>query len=208
MSSPDLLRLILVRHGEAVGNADGLFIGARDDDLTSRGEQQARTLAELLRLYKADAIYTSPLRRAFRTAELIGQALGLRPVIDQRAREQHFGALEGQPVPGWGSAAAAESARKPFSTQAPPGGEPFSDVVSRLSAFVADLDSIHRQGRIVLVSHVGPIKALLYSVLGLPLETASGFFLDPGTMSVVDWRPRRLVRSVNIPGDHESLRWL
>jgi broad specificity phosphatase PhoE len=50
---------------------------------------------------------------------------------------------------------------------------------------------------IALVSHVGPIKALLCAALGAPLATARRMFLDPGTLSVVDWGERPVVRLFN-----------
>ncbi len=62
----------------------------------------------------------------------------------------------------------------------------------------------------VLVSHMGPIKVLLCAALQLPLESAGRIFLDPATISVVDWGPDAVVRLVN---SHAHLgfakaRWL
>lgn len=49
----------------------------------------------------------------------------------------------------------------------------------------------------VLVSHMGPIKALLCAALDLPLTRSSRIFLDPATISVIDWGPQPVVRLVN-----------
>jgi broad specificity phosphatase PhoE len=63
---------------------------------------------------------------------------------------------------------------------------------------------------IVLVSHVGPIKAILCAALHVPLTTARHLFLDPATISVVDWGARPLVRLFNAHGHlgWEAARWM
>jgi probable phosphoglycerate mutase len=63
---------------------------------------------------------------------------------------------------------------------------------------------------IVLVTHVGPIKALLAAALGVPIPAARRLFLDPATISVVDWGKTPLIRLVNSHGHlgWESARWM
>ena len=70
--------------------------------------------------------------------------------------------------------------------------------------------SIHPGEWIVLVSHVGPIKALLCATLGAPLATARRMFLDPGTVTVLDWGSHPVVRLFNAHGHlgWESARWM
>jgi broad specificity phosphatase PhoE len=57
---------------------------------------------------------------------------------------------------------------------------------------------------VVLVSHVGPIKALLATVLEMPLQSSRRLFLDPGTISVVEWGAQRILRLFN---SHAHLGW-
>jgi broad specificity phosphatase PhoE len=73
-----------------------------------------------------------------------------------------------------------------------------------------DLARGHRGEWIALVSHVGPIKALLCAALGAPLASARHLFLDPGTLSVVDWGERPVVRLFNAHGHlgWEAARWM
>jgi ribonuclease H / adenosylcobalamin/alpha-ribazole phosphatase len=63
---------------------------------------------------------------------------------------------------------------------------------------------------VVLVSHVGPIKALLCSALAAPLAAARRMFLDPGTLSVVDWGESPVIRLFNAHGHlgWEAARWM
>jgi broad specificity phosphatase PhoE len=75
---------------------------------------------------------------------------------------------------------------------------------------VDDLAARHAGEWIALVTHVGPIKALLCAALGAPLSTARRMFLDPGTLSVVDWGERPVVRLFNAHGHlgWEAARWM
>jgi 2,3-bisphosphoglycerate-dependent phosphoglycerate mutase len=94
--------LVLIRHGESVWNAENLFTGWVDVDLTPRGEEEARAAGELLAA-EADldltVLHTSVLTRAIRTAELALAAAGRSwlPVRRHwRLNERHYGALQGK----------------------------------------------------------------------------------------------------------------
>jgi 2,3-bisphosphoglycerate-dependent phosphoglycerate mutase len=93
--------LILLRHGESAWNAGNLFTGWTDVDLTPRGAQQARDCGALLRAagFAPDAVHSSVLTRAVRTATLAARSAG-RPRVRIRAHwrlnERHYGALQGR----------------------------------------------------------------------------------------------------------------
>ena len=95
------MRLILVRHGESMGNAAGIYQGWNDEPLSPLGERQVRAAACALaeRVTRRDirpvALYASPLQRAWRTGVVIGQALGLTPVAHPGLREIDVGAAGG-----------------------------------------------------------------------------------------------------------------
>ncbi len=88
-----------VRHGETEANLRGVFAGRSETALTPRGEEQARQAAASLVSAGMEwsEIWSSPLRRAVRTAELIAEQLGLRVHIIDELIERDFGALEGTP---------------------------------------------------------------------------------------------------------------
>ena len=86
----------LARHGESDWNAESRFQGHSDRPLTSLGRQQAETLADELAATAAlDAIYSSPLRRAFDTAVAVGDRLGLEPVAVTDLSEVDVGGWTG-----------------------------------------------------------------------------------------------------------------
>lgn len=204
-----MTRLILVRHGETLANREFRYLGARDDLLSTTGLAQAELLAEALAILPVTAVYSSPLQRAYQTAVPIAQKHALTVQQEDDLRECSFGRWEGL-------SRAEVLARSPEDVQLlqqwerdpasqPPEGESFTDVQQRVIGLVKTLSQRHQGETIVLVSHVGPIKVLLSSALDAPLTTIFQLFLDPATISVVDWREQRpLVRLFN---SHAHLGW-
>jgi probable phosphoglycerate mutase len=205
------VRLFLARHGETAGNREMRYLGSVDQPLAPGGLEQAERLAEALAPLPLDAVYASPLRRAADTGGRIAAARGLDLRIETRLREQCFGAWEGMTrsevlerdrelLLGWEADLGT----------APPGGEALSSVQERMLALVEDFRREHAGSWIALVSHVGPIKALLCAALGAPLATARHLFLDPGTLTVIDWGERPVVRLFNAHGHlgWEAARWM
>ncbi|QBS45480.1 histidine phosphatase family protein [Nocardia sp. CS682] len=93
--------LYVVAHPESTHHVDGLVGGWYDSPLTPAGLRAATKIAEALRgaIPEQDAIevYSSDLQRAARTADIIGEQLRVRPVLDARWREKSYGAAEGKP---------------------------------------------------------------------------------------------------------------
>src|SRR5262245_34226909 len=88
-------RFLLVRHGETDWNATGRIQGHSDTPLNAVGREQARRVALRLAREPVRAVYSSDLARAFETATIIGQPLGLTVVTSARLRERQYGAWEG-----------------------------------------------------------------------------------------------------------------
>ena len=135
------MALLLLRHGEATANAQGLLLGRTDVELTERGEQQARALGDMVG--DVNRLISSPLRRARDTA----LALGLdRPIeIDERWIEVDYGEHEGRPL----SDVPAEIWRRWRSdiTYRPAGGESLADVAERVERGLRGAVRDRRRGR-------------------------------------------------------------
>lgn len=185
------MRLFVVRHGETAANREMRYIGSRDDALTERGAWQAQQLAAALMPLRLAAIYSSPLRRAYDTASAIARASDQQVVREERLLEGAMGDWEGLHR-------AEVLARSPEDAEAvrrwesdpnsgPPNGESLLSVQERVVALVHELAARHAGESIALVSHVGPIKALLCAAMDAPLTASRRMFLDPATISVVDW---------------------
>lgn len=184
------VRLLLLRHGEAEGNRELRYLGATDAPLTPLGREQALQLAHAAARLKPTAIYSSPLRRARATAEALAAVTGLPRVTEARElRESDFGAWEGLTR---AEARALDphglAAWERGEDVAPPAGESLSAVRMRVVTFAHALAKRHPDEAVALVSHVGPIKALVCAALGLPAAGAQRMWLDPASICIVEWR--------------------
>lgn len=159
--------LWFVRHGETSWNAEGRFQGHHDVSLSPQGLHQAYRVAERLAAsgYFFDGLYSSDLQRAALTAKPIAEALELEIQLDPRLREIYMGQLQGllrsdmeAQFPEFYQAVKADS----WNT-ARPGGESMADVASRVQGFMDDLP----EGRFIVVTHGGTIRAALKTVLEL-----------------------------------------
>ena len=205
-----ITRLYLVRHGETLANREYRYIGTRDDPLSALGETQALQLAEALAGLPIAAVYSSPLQRSYNTALQIAARHSLEVQRVDDLRECDFGTWEGL-------SRAEVLERSPEDSQrlrewehntsiAPPGGESFEALQQRVVTAVERLVQAHPDQAIVLVSHVGPIKVLLGAALNAPLSSAFRIFLDPATISVVDWRDATYA-TIRLVNSHAHLGW-
>ena len=92
-------RLVLIRHGQSVWNAENRFTGWTDVDLSDRGVKEAEDAGDLLSGIRFDVVHTSGLKRAQRTADIImsrNTVSGEVPVFrDELLNERHYGDLQG-----------------------------------------------------------------------------------------------------------------
>src|SRR5687768_8927226 len=95
MGTKQVLRLYLVRHGVTVWNTEGRLQGQTDTPLAPEGIEQAHKLAARLSLEKVDAVWSSDLQRAYKTAEIIAMSHGLEVTVSPVLREAGFGLWEG-----------------------------------------------------------------------------------------------------------------
>ncbi|NLV32391.1 MAG: histidine phosphatase family protein [Acidobacteria bacterium] len=202
------VRLYLVRHGETAQNVEMRYLGLGDEPLNERGRNQARLLGEAFERIPLRRVVSSPMRRAGDTAAAIGAGTGVEVRSDPRLAEGSFGSWEGLTrgeVRDLGPEDAALLERwEADASAAPPGGESILGVQRRVVGLADELAGEFPGGAVALVSHVGPIKALVAAVLGVPLPVSRRLFLDPGTITVLEWGPRPLLRLFN---SHAHLGW-
>ncbi len=174
--------LWLVRHGETVWNAEHRLTGWADPPLTELGERQARGLCDFLREQSYDAVWSSDLERAWRTAEL---AFGI-PRRDPRLREIDFGELDGLD---WRTLDACwrDGLLHRFDEFHPPGGESTGRFTERVLDFIEELPS----GRHLVFTHGGVVRLVL-RLLG------QDQFLPNASVACLRW-DERAVLSVRHP---------
>ncbi len=86
----------LIRHGETQGNKEGYFRGRSDFPLNENGIEQAKALAEELKDVGIELIYTSPLSRAVKTAEILAEATGAKTIVEENFNNINLGPWEGR----------------------------------------------------------------------------------------------------------------
>jgi len=194
-------RVYLVRHGSTEHSLEGRFSGRNDLPLDERGQGQARAIGHhIAGLGRVDAIVSSPLRRARETAGAIAERTGAQVTVHEDLIETEFGEWEGLTISDvhlkWPDLLAQWLKRADV---CPPSGESFAEVELRALRGLAEVLDTHRGRRIVLVSHVTPIKTLLRLALGAPQDTMFRFHLDTASLSTVDYYPdgTSSVRTVN-----------
>lgn len=171
------MNVYLVRHGQTPSNADGLagiVQGQLDTDLNLTGENQAAQLGNELEKIPWEAVYSSTLKRAILTAEILDR--GRHPIIQVAGlNERHCGEWQGRKR----SVLARELGYPDLMTFwkaagphfAPPGGETFEQMVCRSVAAFRNIIRSHPTGStILIVSHGGPIRAVVGHLSGLSIE--------------------------------------
>lgn len=178
------MRLILVRHGESLGNAAGVLQGRLDYALSDRGLRQAELTAARLALAGADRVVSSPLLRASATAAFIAEALSLDLMLESGLAEYDIGE-------GSGLTPAELRTRFPeILTERAAGRRFFFPGEEGREVFHARLrDALERlralEGTTVAVAHGGVISALCHMVLGLDLHRPGAFMVGNCSLTEV-----------------------
>lgn len=182
--------LVLVRHGESVGNVLGQMQGWYDAKLTPKGIRQAELLAaHLSSRTDISVLYSSPLQRAWVTASTIGKTLGMEPIPDPELREMNFGTGEGLTM-------------EELSRQQPdlyrawrssddagfgwPGGETRRQFRGRVIRAIDNIRGRHPGQVIAIVAHGGTLSAYLSHTVARDPDRWRDYILDNCSLTEVD----------------------
>jgi probable phosphoglycerate mutase len=181
------MRLLLIRHG--LTDAVGRYLAGRAPGvgLNAIGRAQAERLVRRLQPSRIDAICSSPLERAWQTAQPLARARKLEVDILPELQELDYGEWQGKDV-------ATLDAEDPYwleynrlrSLHRIPGGEMLAEAQARMLAAVHALWRRYPQATVALVGHADPLKALLAALLGMPLDTVQRLQLDPASVSALE----------------------
>jgi alpha-ribazole phosphatase len=171
-----MTRLLLCRHGETARKAHGRCHGRLDVGLSALGRRQAVALAAKLATEELRAAYTSPLRRARDTAEVVAARYRLTPISVDGLSEIDLGRFEGLTY---------EEAERRFPNvyrqwmECPlrvrfPDGEDYDALLRRTAAAIEEICGGHQDETVAVVTHAGPLRALLQPCDPFGLEVAYG----------------------------------
>ena len=171
------MELTLIRHTRPTLPAD-VCIGQMDVECAAGWEAHAERIARVVGA--PDRLITSPLKRCQVLAERLGVSYKLTPELDPRLLELSFGEWQNRRWSEIGHTA-TQVLGADFFDHAPPGGESYRDMMKRVDSFLVDLGESFE--RVAVVSHSGPIRALLVRCLDLPAEAGARFDLGFGRAS-------------------------
>jgi len=189
-----MAKLILARHGETVWNVEKVYRGRTDVSLDEVGIKQAELLGKNLGSWKLEAIYSSPLKRALDTANIVARYQKIGVHVAKGLIDFDYGEWQSLPE---------QEARRLYPTLHSewhnnphkvkmPGGESLEDVRSRVIEVVDDVLSKY-QGSIVLVSHRVVNKVLICFLLGLDNSHFWNIKQDVGGITIFDYVDGRFV---------------
>ncbi|HEY6037680.1 MAG TPA: histidine phosphatase family protein [Kofleriaceae bacterium] len=187
--------IYLVRHGDTKWSPERRLAGRTDLPLTDDGEANAMKLAPRLAPLAFDRVYTTPLQRARRTAELAGFAD--RAVIEPRLIEMSFGDYEGRTV----QEIRVERPGYAYLVDGCPHGETAADLGARVDSWLAE----QRTGTVLVFAHSVIMRVLTARFLGFPPEAGRHFFFSPVAIGILGFDPVDAAPAVQVWNDRAHL---
>ena len=164
-------KAILIRHGESEANIRGILSEELEYyNLTENGRNQAERIGNILRNYRIDGIFSSPILRTRETAEIVSRIVGKKVEIMDAIRESGLGDFNGKPFQSL-----------PFGGREELGMEPWSSLVKRMVRALEE-----RDGNYVYVSHALPIRAAVAHYLGMNELDSYGIEIRYTSVSAID----------------------
>ncbi|MGC8586435.1 MAG: histidine phosphatase family protein [Candidatus Micrarchaeia archaeon] len=179
------MKVIYIRHGETLENAKGVVMGQRQGRLSKRGIAQAERIAKKLRNIKIDAIYSSDLQRAYKTAQIIARlhTPALHVAKAKALRECYYGRLQGKHRKDYGG---EEFRYRYFAGEFKKYGvEDPKKAYTRVSNFIKRIYEKHKNKDIAIVSHGSLFRIFAAVINGIKLESAVGIHAPENCEAIV-----------------------
>lgn len=199
-------RLVLIRHGQSLWNLENRFTGWIDVPLTATGEAEAANAGEKLRGLELNVAYTSALKRAARTLEIVLKSIPLDlPVISDKAlNERDYGDLSGLNKDETRAKYGDEQVhiwRRSFDVP-PPGGEALKNTAERTLPFFdrAIMGDIRQGKNVLVVAHGNSNRAIVMKLENLSPDEILGLELTTGVPRVYDLSIEGTVSNLSVLG--------
>jgi 2,3-bisphosphoglycerate-dependent phosphoglycerate mutase len=203
--------LVLLRHGESQWNLENRFTGWVDIPLSPKGEEEARLAGEKLRSFKFDKAYTSVLKRAIHTLDIVLKIIGQEHIPvrrDKALNERHYGALQGKNKAEIGKLYGEEQLKKwrrsydipppKEKTDLNPDGisESLKDTAARtLPYFESTILPDVREGRNILVTaHGNSLRSIVMQLDGLSKEQVLELNIPTGAPLLYSYEQGRILK--------------
>ena len=176
--------IYFIRHGESVGNTQGIIQGSLDFGLTRKGEVQAKLLSDKFKNIKINYLFSSPLKRALKTTEILNNITKLDVQVDDALQEYNYGIAEGKP---W------QVATNEYGIQL--GAWSFGDVKNeegpekfcgRVDKFIDNLRINFLDKDIVCITHGAVISRIVCNLLGMNINARPRIRISNTSVMEVD----------------------
>ena len=180
--------IIFLRHGQAQNNTSRVLAGrAPGVSLTPKGVSQANEIGKFLKSLDISHIYASPIERAHKTAQIVGEHIGLPTTVDERLYELEMGRFSGM---AYDDLFAKHGNVFLKFYQGDPtieenGVETFAQVKKRVLSMVDHVRKEHHGKNVLLVTHMDPIKAMISSVMNLNAQSLFELIIANASLTIV-----------------------
>ena len=198
--------MIFIRHGYSEANEQNVFAGNYNVHLTELGKEQARLMAEYLKDYKIDAIYSSDLYRALETAQPLAAQKKLPVIPNKGLREIDGGEWEEKVFTSLIQTYAEEFGAwmNDFENARCTNGESVQEVRKRVTAAVETIAAENAGKTVCVVTHATPLRVLCYDWLRKPFPEIP--YVPNSSVTVVEYEgDKRRVRQLAYAGHLGSL---
>lgn len=186
--------LIIVRHGQSAWNLENRFTGETDVDLTPLGEQEAQSAGKLIKLYPIDEAFTSVLKRAIETLDIILKETSSTTIPIHKSaalNERNYGNLQGLNKAETEQKYGAEQVhiwRRSYEVR-PPGGESLEDTYNRtVPYYQKEIEPMLKAGKnILIVAHGNSLRALMMYLEHISPEAIADVNLATGAPRLYDF---------------------
>ncbi|GLX79761.1 hypothetical protein tinsulaeT_31010 [Thalassotalea insulae] len=153
--------LYLARHGETKWNKVQRFQGQLDSELTTKGRQQARNIAERLEKSNISHIISSPLGRAITSAQICQEILKIPHQTESDLTERHLGHWQGQQLKNIQASPDYQKIFQQFTQAKPLGGESAIDCAQRISQVLEQIAKAYLNKNVLVICHGEALRCLL-----------------------------------------------
>lgn len=199
-----MLKIFLIRHGEALGNRERKLVGREGGGLTEDGAAQAERVGKLLSKFELDHILSSPVRRCVETASRISHLNGVEIREDARLAERNLGPYDGltiKEVEALRRKAGHEFIDPTQDWEGVEAVEQDSDVFDRFRSLTCEL-STHDGCAVAMVTHAGVVKSVISRVMNLPERKSCVVKVASGSVSLLEGPdPFWMLRFLSVPNE-------
>ncbi|MCR5273304.1 MAG: histidine phosphatase family protein [Lachnospiraceae bacterium] len=191
------MKLYIIRHGETLWNKEKRLQGRTDIELSDEGKRIASLSSEGMRNIPFSHIFSSPLKRALLTAEIIRADRPVDIVKDNRLLEVCFGKYEGQVISKTDDSNIANFFKAPELYHPEGGGESYKDIYARCTSFVDEvlipLSKKEPHAEVLISGHGAINKGIIAVLMNKPVkEYWSGIFMDNCAVNIFEFSDKNV----------------